>query len=144
MTDDQLDALVGARFAGGEYTIARWENALLTDCTTREPMSDGLVHPIVLFHVPIQGADTSIAELFALGGSDGRAGSVTLLGYDWEYLLPLREDCRYRIDGGVAAAERFRSDELRVTHDDLTFVFELRDPDGSLAARVTNRWRFVR
>ncbi len=144
MTDAELAALVGTRFAGGEYTIAQWENALLTDCTERSPMSGDLAHPIVLFHVPIQGARTSIAELFELGGSDGRAGSVTLLGYDWEYLRPLRQECPYRVDGGVIAADRTHDAEGRPSHDDITFAIELVEPGAGLAARVTNRWRFIR
>ena len=30
---------------GGRYTIAHWENTLLTDCTGAEPLPDGQVHP---------------------------------------------------------------------------------------------------
>jgi hypothetical protein len=142
MTDDQLAALVGARFPGGTYTIAEWENALLTDCTTRAPMSGDLAHPIVLFHVPIQGAGMSIGELFKLGEA-GRAGSVTLLSYDWEYLRPLHRERLYRIQGGIIEAERTRDTHGLVLHDDLAFSIELFD-GGDPAARVTNRWRFLR
>lgn len=144
MTDDELAALVGQRFPGGEYTIAHWENALLTDCTERGPMAADLAHPIALFHVPIQGVGISIGELFQLGGGDGRAGSVTLLGYDWEYLRPLREQCRYRVDGGIVSAERTSDPHGHPVHDDIAFSIELFESDGGLAARVTNRWRFVR
>jgi hypothetical protein len=86
VSDEALAALVGHRFPGGTYRVAHWENWLLTDCTGREPMPDDLVHPIVLFHAPILGAGTSIAELFRLGGASGQSGSVGLVGYDWEYL----------------------------------------------------------
>lgn len=144
MTDEQLAALVGTSFPGGEYTVAEWENALLTDCTTRQPMSRALAHPIVLFHVPIQGAGTSIAELFALAGSNGRPGSVTLLSYDWEYLRPLLQEHCYRVRGGVVAAERTRDNDGSLLHDDLAFSIELFDNDGQVTARVTNRWRFLR
>jgi hypothetical protein len=144
MTDVDLAALVGARFPGGRYTIEHWENALLTDCTERAPMSGDAAHPIVLFHVPIQGVGTSIGELFELGGGDGRAGSVTLLGYDWEYLRPLRERCMYRCEGGVVSAERTHDEHGRPTQDDIAFSIEMFEPDGELAARVTNRWRFER
>lgn len=129
---------VGHRFPGGERVVERWENWLLTDCTRRAPMSDGLLHPIVLFHVPIQAVGTSIAELFDLCGGDGSPGSVTLLGYDWEYLQPLREGVEYRADGGIVDAD------VGDLHDDVTFRIELTDPDGAIAARVTNRWRFRR
>jgi hypothetical protein len=31
-----------------------------------------------------------------------------------------------------------------MVHDDIAFSIELREPEGALAARVTNRWRFLR
>ena len=109
----ELEALVGHRFAGGRYRIEHWENWLLTDCTGREPLPDGLAHPIVLFHVPILGVGTSIAELFQLGGVAG-AGSVGLEGYDWEYIRPLQEDVEYRLEGGIVTARRTSDDTGRV------------------------------
>jgi acyl dehydratase len=135
---------VGHRFPGGTRVVERWENWLLTDCTRRRPMDDGLLHPVVLFHVPIQAAGTSIAELFELCSGDGTPGSVTLLGYDWEYLRPLREGVEYRAEGGIEAADAGFDDDGRLLHDDVTFRIELTGPDGHVAARVTNRWRFRR
>jgi acyl dehydratase len=144
LTDAELAGLVGHRFAGGTRRVAHWENWLLADCTRRGPMSDSLVHPVALFHVPIQAAHTSIGELLALGGSDGSPGSVTLLGYDWEYLGPMREDVELSGDGGIVAAERHRDGAGQALYDDLTFSIELGDPDAAVVARVTNRWRFRR
>ena len=63
----EISALMGHLFAGGEYTIAHWENFLLTDCTGAQLLPNGLAHPVALFHVPIIGAGTSIAEMFELG-----------------------------------------------------------------------------
>jgi acyl dehydratase len=142
MNDDQLAALVGHRFPGGTYRVAHWENWLLTDCTGREQLPDDLVHPIVLFHAPILGAGTSITELFRLGGASGAGGSVGLLGYDWEYLRPLREDVDYRVEGGIVAAER-RTTPAGAVADHVAFRIELSDTEG-LVARVTNRWQFRR
>jgi hypothetical protein len=99
------------------------------------------VHPIVLFHVPILGVGTSITELFELGQARG-AGSVGLEGYDWEYLVPLREDIEYRMDGGIVATERNVSDGGDV-NDRLAFQIDLYDGETH-AARVTNRWIFRR
>lgn len=141
MTEDELGALVGHRFPGGRYRVAHWENWLLTDCTGRPPMPDDLVHPIVLFHMPILGAATSIAELFALGQASG-AGSVGLESYDWEYMTPLREEVEYRVEGGVVEAQRVTMPTGAVV-DRVAFRIELYDGD-QLAARVTNRWRFRR
>ncbi|MTA10957.1 MAG: hypothetical protein F2527_08625, partial [Actinobacteria bacterium] len=68
---------LGYRFPGGRYTIADWENWLLTDCTTAQALPENLAHPVSLFHVPILGAGTSIAELFEICGAEG-PGSVGL------------------------------------------------------------------
>lgn len=137
LTEEQLAALVGHRFAGGTYRIEHWENWLLTDCTGREPLPGGLVHPIVLFHVPILGVGTSITELFELGGVAG-PGSVGLEGYDWEYFGPLHEDVEYRMEGGVVDAHRLTLDDGRVVD---RFAFEISLFDGErIAARITNRW----
>lgn len=145
-TEAEVHALVGQRFRGGSYCIEHWENWLLTDCTGREPMPDGLVHPIALFHVPILGVGTSISELFRLGRARG-AGSVGLEGYDWEYFGPLREGIAYRMEGGIVAAERTSSADGAVA-DRVTFQIELHDSttqdEEVLAARVTNRWIFRR
>ena len=107
-------------------------------------MPDGLLHPVILFHLPIQAANTSIAELFAIGGVDGAAGDVGLLGYDWEYLAPMHEGVVYSGSGGVVKAERVQSDEGHVSHDDVSFSIELTDPGGVIVARITNHWRFRR
>jgi hypothetical protein len=138
LTEPELEALVGHRFTGGRYRIEHWENWLLTDCTGREPLPDGLAHPIVLFHVPILGVGTSIAELFELGGVAG-PGSVGLEGYDWEYVRPLHEDIEYRLEGGIVTARRTTDDTGRVI-DKFAFEITLFDEDDRLTARVTNRW----
>ena len=142
MTGDELTALVGHRFRGGCYAVAHWENWLLTDCTGASPLPDRLVHPIALFHVPILGARTSIAELFGMFGASG-PGSVSLLGYDWEYFQSLIEDTEYRCEGGIVSVERTVTDDGR-TFDTVAFEVELSDDSNQLVARITNRWRFNR
>jgi hypothetical protein len=134
-----VGTLVGHRFPGGRYTIAHWENWLLTDCTGAAQLGDGLVHPVALFHVPILGSGTSIREIFALLGVEG-AGSVSLLGYDWEYFVPLREDVEYRCEGGIVAADRHIGDDGRVA-DEIAFSVDLVDDADVLVARITNRWK---
>lgn len=142
MTTDELAALVGYQFPGGTYRIGHWENWLLTDCTGSEQLPDAIVHPIALFHVPILGSATSITELFTLVGARG-PGSVSLLGYDWEYLHVIREELPYRGTGTIISATRSTDADDRVA-DSITFCFELWRPDDVLAARVTNRWRLNR
>ena len=141
ITEEEVRALVGHRFPGGRYRIAHWENWLLTDCTGRPPMPDDLAHPIVLFHTPILGVGTSIAQLFELGHASG-AGSVGLESYDWEYFGVLREDIEYRVDGGIVDAQRTMTETGAIV-DRVAFQIELRD-GGALVARVTNRWKFRR
>ena len=141
-SEESLAALIGHRFPGGVYRVAHWENWLLTDCTGRDPMPGDLVHPIVLFHAPILGAGTSIAELFRLGGASGASGSVGLISYDWEYFGPIREDVDHAVEGGIASAERLTTPSGAID-DHVSFRIELSD-DGALVARVTNRWRFRR
>ena len=143
-SDEELAALAEHRFPGGTRTVERWENWLLTDCTRRAPMRDGLLHPIVLFHVPIQAAGTSIGELFELCGNAGSAGTVSLLGYDWEYPVPMREGIAYRAEGGIVATSRVRAVDGSIDWDDMSFSIELRDPDGVVCGRITNHWRFHR
>lgn len=123
--------------------IEHWENWLLTDCTGSAQLGDDLVHPIALFHVPIQGAGTSIAELFKLCGAQG-AGSVGLDGYDWEYFAPLREGIEYQVDGSVIEVERTISEQTGRIADRFVYAIDMTDPDGVLTARITNHWRIRR
>ncbi|MEZ5560581.1 MAG: hypothetical protein R3E86_18810 [Pseudomonadales bacterium] len=136
-----IRALVGHEFPGGTYTIAHWENFLLTECTGAAPMPGDLAHPVALFHVPILGAGTSIAEMFALGRAESDF-SIGIESYDWELHKPLHEELPYHISGRVTAAERRQTDAR--TYDRIQFQFDLHEPDGSHAARSTITWRYGR
>ena len=138
---EEIRALVGHRFPGGTYTIAHWENFLLTECTGSEPLPDDMAHPVALFHVPILGAGTSIGEMFALGQADSDA-SIGIESYDWEFFEPLREEHGYRIDAEITEADR-REANGRI-FDRIAFRFELTNPDGGRAARTTITWHYHR
>jgi hypothetical protein len=140
-TAEDIAALVGHEFPGGTYTIAHWENYLLTECTGAPPLPDGLAHPVALFHVPILGAGTSIADMFALGQADSDF-SIGIESYDWEIHRPLEEELPYRITGRVTAAERRQEGER--TFDRIQFQFDLEQPDGAHAARTTITWHYGR
>ncbi len=135
-------SLIGHRFPGGKRTIDRWENYLLTDCTTSPQLADGLVHPIALFHIPIQGVQTSIAELFEIGRVEG-AGSVGLDGYDWEYFQPVREGIEHTCEGEILEVERLYTDSGSM-YDRFVFAIELLDEQALLVARATSFWRLRR
>ena len=142
LDEAELAALVGHRFPGGRYRVAHWENWLLTDCTGSEQLPSPLVHPVALFHLSILGSRISIQELFAMLRAASQGG-VSLVGYDWELLQPLREDVDYVCEGGITEAQRHTGTEGRAS-DAITFLIEVFDDDARPVARVTNRWRIYR
>lgn len=139
--EEEIEAIVGHQFPGGTYTIAHWENFLLTECTGAEPLPDGQVHPVALFHVPILGANTTIGEMFALGQAESDY-SIGIESYDWEMFQPLWEDTPYDISATVTSAKRCHEEGR--TYDRIQFQFTLKDPQGELAARTTITWHYNR
>jgi hypothetical protein len=140
--ESDITALAGHQFTGGEYTIAHWENFLLTGCTGAELMADGTVHPVALFHVPIIGAGTSIAEMFELGQAESDL-SILIESYDWEMFLPLIEDRPYAISGSIISAQRLTNDAGQL-YDRIQFCFEMHNSENELAARTTITWHYTR
>jgi hypothetical protein len=137
-----IKALAGHQFPGGEYCIEHWENFLLTECTGAELLPGGIAHPVALFHVPILGSGTSIAEMFALGQAESDL-SITIESYDWELFEALREQRTYQVSGSIISAQRCLDERERV-YDRLQFCFEMANPDSSLAARTTITWHYTR
>lgn len=137
-----MRALVGTPIAGGSYEIAHWENFLFTEACAAEQLPDGLAHPAHLFHVAINGAGTTIQELFDAAGS--RPGDrVSIDFYDWTLHRPLREDERYDVTGSVTEHER-STDRRGCLRDSVTYEFLLRDGDGAPVAEVAFRWHYGR
>jgi hypothetical protein len=135
-----IDHLVGHRFDGGRRTIEHWENFLLTEVCGGPQLPGEQAHPVHLFHVPIDGAGLTIADLFDLADAEG-PDRVGLESYDWEYLAPLRVGIDYRCEGEITSAQR-RSDGDR-EWDELVFAIEM-STDGGVVARVTNTWQIWR
>ena len=140
-SEDEIKALVGHRFPGGKYTIAHWENFLLTECTGAEPLPDDLAHPVALFHMPILGANTSIGEMFALGQADSDF-SIGIESYDWRIYKPLREELEYTVTAEVTEADRRGSGDK--IYDRIQFRFDLAEPDGAEAASSLVTWHYRR
>ena len=138
----EIEALTGHRFGGGHYTIAHWENFLLTQCTGAQLPPDGLAHPVALFHLPITGAGTSIAEMFELGQAESDL-SIMIESYDWEFFQPLREETRYSVSGQIASAQRKRS-EAGHEYDRLQFRFDVSSSAGEPVARAIVTWHYTR
>jgi hypothetical protein len=91
--------------------------------------------------MPILGAGTSIAEMFALGQAESDF-SIGIESYDWEIFQPLREELTYDVTACVTAAERRQ--ESGVMFDRIQFRFDLADPTGVPAARSTVTWHYRR
>jgi len=142
--ESEITALAGHRFPGGHYTVAHWENFLLTECTGTDLLPDGQVHPVALFHLPIMGAGTSISEMFALGQAESDL-SIIIESYDWEMFQPLHEETRYAVSGAIVSAERC-TNATGKPYDRLQFCFEVHDPAGEegLMARTTITWHYTR
>ena len=137
----EIEALVGHEFPGGTYTVAHWENFLLTECTGAELLPDGMVHPVVMFHMPIIGANTSIAEMFALGQAESDF-SIGIESYDWEFFQPILEEVPYAISARVTEADR-RGGGTNV-YDRIQFQFDVATSQGERVARSTITWIYGR
>ena len=137
----EIEALAGHRFPGGRYRIAHWENVLLTGCTGADLLADGIAHPSALFHLPIAGAGTSIAEMFALGQAESDL-SIMIESYDWEFFQPLREETDYQVEGGVNSAKRIQEGER--IYDRIQFCFEVSLQCGEPVARSVVTWHYTR
>jgi hypothetical protein len=137
-----IEALAGHRFPGGHYRIEHWENALLSACTGAELLPAAMAHPIFLFHLPITGSGTSIAEMFALGQAESNF-SIQIESYDWEFFSPLREEVNYQVAGQVLSAERCQQ-EAGDIYDRLQFRFDVSNPEGEAIARSIITWHYTR
>lgn len=140
--ESDIAALAGHQFPGGHYSVAHWENFLLTECTGAQLLPGGMVHPVALFHIPIIGAGTSIAEMFALGQAESDL-SIMIESYDWETFLPLLEELRYQVSGEITSAQRCTNEQGQ-EYDRIQFRFELRNPADELTARTTITWHYTR
>ena len=137
----EIEALAGHSFPGGEYRIAHWENVLLTGCTGADLLPDGIAHPSALFHLPIAGAGTSIAEMFALGQAESDL-SIMIESYQWEFFQPLREETDYRVDGRIQSAQRI--EEADREYDRIQFCFDVALHSGEPVARSLVTWHYTR
>ena len=142
ISEASIREITGHQFPGGTYTIEHWENFLLTECTGSQLMSGGVVHPVALFHVPIIGSGTSIAEMFALGQAESDF-SISIESYDWEIFQPLKEEYTYQVSGQVISAERSQNQRGQ-DFDRIQFRFEMVLPEGELIARTTIIWHYSR
>lgn len=143
VTEAEMQALVGHRFPGGQFTIEPWENALLCEAMACPQLPNGLAHPAYLFHAPLAGAGLELHDIFALGRAESdeaiRAGE-----YDWTIHRPLRVGASYRMSGEFTGVQRKRGRRAGLM-DVVSFridVYEL--PADEHAATVAQSWIFLR
>jgi hypothetical protein len=141
---DQVKPAKGHNFRGGKYTIEHWENFLLTACTGAELMQSGAVHPIALFHLPILGSGTTIAEMFSLGLADSDM-SIAIESYDWQLFEPLRENRDYDVKGEISEVTRHndKPENSGPIYDRIVFDFTV-GHKGSPTASSTVIWHYRR
>ncbi len=139
--EEEIKQIVGHEFPGGEYVVEHWENFLLTECTGAEMLPDAMVHPVVLFHMPILGAKTTIAEMFALGQATSDF-SIGIESYNWELFEPMYEDVTYQVNARVIGADRINSNDNRL-QDRIQFRFDITEK-GRDIARSTVIWLYNR
>ncbi len=142
VSEETIKALVGHEFPGGEYTVKHWENVLFSECTGSKPMENGVVHPAVLFHVPILSCGTTVTKMMELGHADG-PDNIMIESYEWDWLHPLKEDVTYKGSGKVTAAERCVGGTGNI-YDRIQFAFEMVDPEGELTVRSVITWYYIR
>ena len=137
-----IESLAGYQFPGGEYLIAHWENFLLSGCTGADILPAGLAHPIALFHLPIIGAGTSIAQMFELGQAESDL-SILIESYEWNFIQQLREETNYKVAGSIRSAQRCQNDAGQY-YDRIQFYFEVSEQDDKPVANSTITWHFTR
>ena len=125
-------------FPGGTFSISSSENFLLSDCTRVVDPDPHFVHPIALFHAPIRGAGTSIAELFRMADA-GDPGSVGIWGYDWTIHRPLVVDRNYRCSGAITRREMKSGSDATWELLEFTIDVTCAERDRS-TARIVNSW----
>lgn len=138
----EMEALVGWRFPGGEFTIEPWENFLLHDITLAPPPRHGFGNPIYAFHGPLAGMGITYQDFFDVCHAETpdriRAGE-----YDFVYNEPLREGVTYTISGEIEHVERKRGARAGL-FDLVRFRLDMTDPNGVLACAARNSWIFLR
>ncbi len=138
-----MKVLEGYKFPGGSFRIEHWENFLIHDLMLVPQSSNGLAHPLYLFHAPLAGLGLKIAEIFKLCFAESdeavRAGE-----YIWEINTPLREEQTYLMQGTVTSVVR-KHGKRGGLMDFVTFVIDINNGETlNCDARVTNTWIFMR
>lgn len=125
--------LEGRELPAGTARLEPYQNWLLHDAFYSSPSPEP--HPVAAFILANRGIGISLADLFALFGSDINDGPL-LAESQIELHRPLAEDADYEVRGEITAVERRQSRRIG-PFDRITCRFDLFQ-DGTAAATVTN------
>jgi len=125
--------LAGHQLPSGSVRLEPYQNWLLHDAFYAEPRSEP--HPVAAFVLANRGIGISLADLFALFGSDINDGPL-LAESAIELHRPLAEDADYEVRATIESVESRRSRRIG-PFDRITCRFDLFEA-GDLAATVTN------
>lgn len=142
VTEEDVRARIGHRFAGGLATIEPYADWLLRDVVGSPPAQDDLAHPLAAFLLATRGLGVDLADLFALFGASAADGP--LLG-EWsvDVIEPLRVGQAYLVSGQVVGAVRKRGSRVGV-FDVVTIAVTIADRDGRSHAIVRPAYVFPR
>jgi hypothetical protein len=141
MAAHPLDHLAGQPLPGGHWAFGEHESWLLHDAVYSAP--ELTAHPIMAFLVAQRGLGITVAELFAMFGTDMTAGPLLT-----ESTLDLNGDLhsgvRYEVRATVVSAVRKSGRTLGV-FDLVTARFDVHDPGSPVpVATVTNVYALPR
>ncbi|HTK61529.1 MAG TPA: hypothetical protein VL595_04100 [Pseudonocardia sp.] len=136
-----LDPLVDRPLPGGGWAFGPHESWLLHDAVGSTP--EQAAHPIMAFLAAQRGLGLTVAELFALFGTDMADGPL-LTESTLELHTDLHPDVSYEVRGTVVSAVRKSGRTLGV-FDLVTARFDVLEPDATVpAATVTNVYALPR
>jgi hypothetical protein len=135
-SEQDLQALVGREFPGGCYLIQPFEDWLLRDAIGAPPSERESAHPLYAFIATLGGMGLSVDDLLHTCGSSAEEGPL-----HGECILdlvePLRSGVEYAVSGRITDVRR-KTGRAAGAFDLVTFLLEMRTPDGAVAARCEN------
>ena len=138
---DDLAAVVGRTFPGGQYTIETWR-AWLTHDAILAPAPRELAHPVFVFLAATGAMGLSWDELFGWFGATAADGPMLGDCEIWQS-QPLRVGASYRVSGRILGAERKSGRQLGL-FDRVDYQLDLHDAEGVPAASCRNSIIFPR
>ena len=136
MTAEGFDHLPGSALPAGDITIPDEEKQALDSVLGGTTSPGPALHPLHAYIATQRGIGVGVEELCALADFDVADGPM-IGSMELDFSRPLRSDLTYRVEGEIVDIERKRG-KTAGTFDLFTFRERLIEPDGTVAATVTN------